>query len=52
MSTNTQNAAQMRELRLAAMTQAYELQQEQPKLHQLGFDDRLGLLLEAECSAR
>jgi len=52
MSTNTQNAAQMRELRLTAMTQAYELQQEQPKLHQLGFDNRLGLLLEAECAAR
>lgn len=25
---------------------------EQPKLHDLGFDDRLGLLLESECAAR
>jgi DNA replication protein DnaC len=51
-STNTQNTSQMRELRLAAMAQAYELQQEQPKLHQLAFDDRFGLLLEAETAAR
>lgn len=52
MSTNTQNTSQMRELRLAAMAQAYGLQQEQPKLHQLAFDDRFGLLLEAETAAR
>lgn len=52
MSTNTQNTSQMRELRLTAMAEAYELQQEQPKLHQLAFDDRVGLLLEAETAAR
>lgn len=52
MSTATQNAGQMRELRLAAMSQAYEHQLDQPKLHDLGFDDRLGLLLESECAAR
>lgn len=52
MSTNTQNLTQLRDLRLTAMTQAYELQQEQPKLHQLAFDDRFGMLLEAEVAAR
>lgn len=52
MSTAIQNASQMRELRLSTMNQAYECQLEQPKLHDLSFDDRLGLLLEAECSAR
>ncbi len=52
MSTQVQNTSQMRELRLTAMAQGYELQVEQPKLHQLAFDDRLGLLLEAEVAAR
>lgn len=52
MSTSTQNASQMRELRLPAMATAYERQIEQPKLHDLAFDDRFGLLLEAECAAR
>jgi DNA replication protein DnaC len=52
MSTAIQNTAQMRELRLNAMTQAYERQLDQPKLHDLAFDDRMGLLLEAECAAR
>lgn len=52
MSTQVQNTSQMRELRLAAMGQGYELQVEQPKLHHLAFDDRLGLLLEAEVAAR
>ncbi len=52
MSTQVQNTSQMRELRLTAMAQGYELQAEQPKLHQLAFDDRLGLLLEAEVAAR
>jgi len=51
-STQVQNTSQMRELRLTAMAQGYELQVEQPKLHQLAFDDRLGLLLEAEVAAR
>lgn len=52
MSTSIQNASQMRELRLTAMAQTYERQLEQPKLHDLAFDDRCGLLLEAECAAR
>lgn len=52
MGTSIQNRSQMRELRLNAMVQAYELQQEQPKLNEIGFDDRLGLLLEAEIATR
>lgn len=52
MSTAFQNTNQMRELRLNAMTLAYERQLEQPKLHELAFDDRLGLLLESESAAR
>lgn len=52
MSMQSQNVAQMRELRLTTMTQTYELQLEQPKLHQLAFDERFGLLLEAESAAR
>lgn len=52
MSTAIQNANQMRELRLNAMTLAYERQLEQPKLHELAFDDRLGFLLESASAAR
>ena len=46
-----QNVNQLRELRLNAMVQAYEMQYEQPKLHEIGFDDRFGMLLEAEVAA-
>lgn len=42
----------LRELRLAHMAEAYALQQQQPKLHQLGFDDRFALLVEREASER
>lgn len=52
MSTVIQNASQMRELRLNAMSQAYERQLDTPKLHDISFDNRFGLLLEAEVSAR
>lgn len=52
MSTIEQTFARLRELRLAAMADAYELQLQQPKLHQIAFDDRLGMLVDAEASAR
>lgn len=52
MSTTTQNLSKLRELRLVAMASAYEVQQEQPKLQQIAFDDRFGLLLEAEVATR
>jgi DNA replication protein DnaC len=52
MSIIVQNTSQMRGLRLSAMAAAYENQLLQPKLHELPFDDRLALLLEAEDSSR
>lgn len=52
MSTTIQNVSQMRELRLNAMVQAYELQQAQPRLNEIAFDDRFGMLLEAEVATR
>lgn len=52
MSSAHQTLGRLRELRLAPMAQAYERQLEQPKLHQLGFDDRFGLLVEFESSER
>lgn len=39
-------------LRLAAMAEAWEAQQRDPALQELGFDERLGLLVEAEHLAR
>lgn len=52
MGVTTQNTAQMRALKLSSMARAYETQLQQPKLHELGFDDRLALLLESEESDR
>jgi DNA replication protein DnaC len=52
MTTAQQTTTLMRQLRLTTMAQTYELQLEQPKTSQMGFDDRLGLLIEAEASAR
>lgn len=52
MSIIVQNTSQMRGLRLSTMAAAYENQLLQPKLHELTFDDRLALLLEAEDSSR
>jgi len=42
----------LRELRLAHMAEAYALQQQQPKLHHLSFDERFALLVEREASER
>lgn len=52
MPSTTQNVNQMRELRLNAMVQAYELQQTQPSWNDISFDDRFGMLLEAEVATR
>jgi len=52
MSVTQPTNTRLRELRLAAMAEAYERQLQQPKLHQIGFDDRFGMLVEAEASAR
>jgi DNA replication protein DnaC len=52
MSSVQQTISQMRELRLTSMADAYSMQAEQPKLHKLNFDDRLGLLVEREILER
>ena len=46
MSTPEQTIARLRGLRLHAMADAYQLQLDQPNLHDLPFDDRFGLIVE------
>ena len=43
---------QLGELRLAAFASAWVEQQKDQKLTQLAFDERLALLVEAECTSR
>jgi DNA replication protein DnaC len=50
MSASQQTLARLRDLRLHPMAEAYERQLEQPKLHQLTFDDRFGLIVEQAAS--
>ena len=45
MTSVQQTISRLRELRLTSMAEAYSLQLQQPKLHQLPFDDRFGLLV-------
>ena len=52
MSGVHQTISRLRELRLTSMAEAYSVQLQQPKLHQLSFDDRFGLLVEHEASER
>lgn len=52
MSSTQQTLARMRELRLGAMAEAYEHQLQQPRLHEMSFEDRLALLVEHEASQR
>lgn len=47
-----QTITQMRELRLAGMVDALELQLGQTSVQALSFEDRLGMLVDAEVSAR
>lgn len=42
----------LRELRLGSMAEAYDTQLQQPRLHEMSFDDRLALLVEHEASQR
>ncbi len=42
----------LRLLKLAGMAQAFQQQQEQPQLHQLSFEERFALLVEAERAQR
>ena len=43
---------QLTELRLHALAQAWQAQQEDPGIEELGFDERMALLVEAECMDR
>ncbi len=52
MTSTQQTLAELRELRLAGMAAQYELQLKQPNLQTLNFDDRFGMLVEHELSAR
>lgn len=52
MSAIQQTCVRLREMRLGTMAEAYERQLEQPKLHQIGFDERFGMLVESEASGR
>ena len=52
MTSTQQTMSQLRQLRLTSMANAYQLQLEQPKLHQLPFNDRFGMLVEHEVSER
>lgn len=52
MSSVQQTLARMREMNLGAMAEAYEHQLQQPRLHEMSFEDRLALLVEHEASQR
>jgi DNA replication protein DnaC len=52
MTSTEQTISRLRELRLAHMADAYERQLQQPKLHQLGFDDRIAMLVDHEVAER
>lgn len=47
-----QTISQMRELRLTGMLNALELQMGQAAIQSLPFEDRLGMLVDAEVSTR
>lgn len=47
-----QTLSQLRMLRLNAMAEALEHQQNRPALQELSFEDRLAMLVEIECQAR
>lgn len=52
MSSAEQTMTRLRELKLASMAQAYELQLRQPGSSVLSFEDRFGLLVEFEAAER
>ncbi len=49
---NEPTTEKMKELRLAGMLEAWQRQQQDPKLSSLSFDERLGLLIDAEHDIR
>lgn len=52
MSMIQQTLTKMRSLKLAGMAQSYASQLDQPTRHELPFDDRLGMLIDSELTAR
>lgn len=52
MSGLNQTLARMRDLKLSSMADALQHQMETPNLHQLGFEERLGILIEHEWAER
>lgn len=52
MTSPQQTLTRLRELRLNPMADAYERQLDLPNLHQLPFDDRFGLIVEATTSQK
>ncbi len=52
MSSVQQTMNRLYELRLSGMAEAYTNQLQQPKLHELSFDDRFALIVEQESAGR
>ena len=52
MSSTQQTIARLRELKLVPMADAYDMQLQQPKLHDVSFDDRFAMLVDHEASER
>lgn len=52
MATPQQTLSHMRSLKLPAMAETYQSQLQQPRSYELSFDDRIGMLFDAEVNAR
>jgi NAD-dependent DNA ligase len=52
MSSTQQTITRLRELKLVPMADAYDMQLQQPKLHDVSFDDRFAILVDYEASER
>ena len=52
MSSTQQTITRLRELKLVPMADAYDMQLQQPKLHDVSFDDRFAMLVDYEASER
>ena len=49
---NQQTQSKLQQLQLSGMAKAYRDQLEQPRMQELPFDDRLGLMVDRELSER
>lgn len=52
MALKQQTMGRLRELKLSGMASAYQHQDDQPTVHEMGFDERLGLMVEHEWGER